>query len=341
MGDRVYRKREGGTFYGTIYERSGKRRQVCLWVRDRRAALAELRRLEREAHGAPADAAEEAPPRPLTEVLEQFLAYGLPERSEATREIHGYKAGHLGRILGEHDVNALTRIDFAKYLQQREAEGVVQHTRAKEAITMRMALRFAFENGLMARDPAGIVPKMKTGYVPRTRHLSPDEAERYVRSFKPARQAWILVGIYSGCRKSEINRIRWEHIDLENRILLAPGKKTPDAWRRLPLHPVLEALARELPRDRPTFVRPWPSPNSQLLIKARRLGIPRISPNDLRRTFASWLVQGGAPLKLVADLLGHRTTAMVEKVYGHLRAEHYRQAVDSLPSPAVREVGRR
>jgi hypothetical protein len=45
-----------------------------------------------------------------------------------------------------------------------------------------------------------------------------------------------------------------------------------------------------------------------------------VTPNDLPRTFASWLVQAGESLFVVATLLGHSSTRMVERVYGRLDA---------------------
>ena len=46
-----------------------------------------------------------------------------------------------------------------------------------------------------------------------------------------------------------------------------------------------------------------------------RLRIERVSPNDLRRTFASWLKQASVDSFVVAQLLGHSSSRMVEMVY--------------------------
>ena len=45
-------------------------------------------------------------------------------------------------------------------------------------------------------------------------------------------------------------------------------------------------------------------------------GIDRCSPNDLRRTFASWQVEAGVPLFPIAQAMGHKDTRMLERVYG-------------------------
>jgi len=51
-----------------------------------------------------------------------------------------------------------------------------------------------------------------------------------------------------------------------------------------------------------------------------KLKIPRCSPNDLRRTCATWLRAAGTPPHLIAPLMGHADSRMVERVYGRLEA---------------------
>ncbi|MDF1565862.1 MAG: tyrosine-type recombinase/integrase [Deltaproteobacteria bacterium] len=63
-------------------------------------------------------------------------------------------------------------------------------------------------------------------------------------------------------------------------------------------------------------------------------GVPRVSPNDLRRTCASWMVQGGVSNPKVAAWLGHTSTQMVDKVYGHLDLESLREAAGAVPKVA-------
>lgn len=62
-----------------------------------------------------------------------------------------------------------------------------------------------------------------------------------------------------------------------------------------------------------------------------------VSPNDLRRTFASWLAQRGVPLLTASQLMGHSTTKMLETVYARLGPQTMRDAIALLPdvSPAV------
>lgn len=70
----------------------------------------------------------------------------------------------------------------------------------------------------------------------------------------------------------------------------------------------------------------------------KRLGFQRVTPNDLRHTFVSWVKKSGVESYRVAKLLGHTSSRMVELVYGHLDAVAMAQAMGELPklSPALR-----
>ena len=62
------------------------------------------------------------------------------------------------------------------------------------------------------------------------------------------------------------------------------------------------------------------------------VGIASVSPNDLRRTFASWLAERGVPEVTVAQMLGHRSSAMVRRVYARIGTSAQHAAIAALPS---------
>jgi hypothetical protein len=64
--------------------------------------------------------------------------------------------------------------------------------------------------------------------------------------------------------------------------------------------------------------RPWLNVRRDLHEACERAGIPPVSPNDLRRTCATWLRAQGVPPHLIAPVMGHVDSRMVERVYGRL-----------------------
>ena len=85
-------------------------------------------------------------------------------------------------------------------------------------------------------------------------------------------------------------------------------------------------------------VRKWRNSTRDLERFCAAAAIQRCTSNDLRRTFASWLKQDGVDSMTVAQLMGHCSTAMVERVYGRLSMETYRNAVNRLPQRRIRRV---
>ena len=78
--------------------------------------------------------------------------------------------------------------------------------------------------------------------------------------------------------------------------------------------------------------RVWRNARRDLLEACERAGIERCSPNDLRRTFASWQVEAGVPLYPIAQAMGHKDTRMLERVYG-------RQTPEQLAAAMARAMG--
>ena len=124
------------------------------------------------------------------------------------------KAGHLLRLLGQIDGNALERDDVQTYVNKRLDEGAAGTTVSKELVTLRKALVLAHERKLMRPDPVTIIPKFRCRYVPRDRYRSEAEFAAVFHALPAQRRLGLLLAVYAGPRLSEIERLRWEHIDL-------------------------------------------------------------------------------------------------------------------------------
>ena len=349
--DRLYRKKKDGQpqgpWYGWYYpEPGGKARYVCLGVLDRTAAARRLRALEREA-AAHADRAANPVARvqgrsivdgegwTVLEAFEDFLGYGCRDRAESTRAMYVQKARHLLRVLGRDlQLETLTLEDVDAYLRTREREGAHPGTIYKEIVTLRQCLKWGKRRRRFTPDIGTVIPPVKNVYRPRKRHLRHHELPRLLEQLRLHRRWWVIVAIYTAGRRSEIERLRWAHVDLNGGWLALPGTKTRDAERTLPLHPVLLASLQAVPEAERTgpLVQPWPNVHKDLRAACERAGIEPVTPNDLRRTFASWLKQAGEDSMVVARLLGHTTTTMVERVYGHLVDDNFRHAIAKLPT---------
>lgn len=184
---------------------------------------------------------------------------------------------------------------------------------------------------------AGVAP-FKV-YLLRERYLAQEEALRLMAALegsdRPEARALRLL-LLTGARKSEILRLRWEHIRLDLRLLTVPLSKSGRP-RHIPLSDEAVSVIRSIPH---VPGNPWLFPGhapgkplSDIYLFWNRirqeLGLGDVRIHDLRHTFASFLVNTGHSLYEVQKLLGHsdpRTTMR----YAHLGQSALLAAVETV-----------
>jgi integrase len=330
MRDRLYKR--GKIYWARVPRPGGGTTRTSTHCTDRRAAEAAYARLEREAFGAPR-VPTDAPAYTVGQAVAALVADGCSGLAAGTIEMYEQKGGHLRRVIGDVDVNALALEDGKRYVAQRLAEGAARPTVQKELVTLRRALAGAHEVGLFTKDPRAVVPRFKVRYVPRRRWLTPDQAGALLGVLQLHRQLWVGVAVYTGARYSEIAGLRWDDIDFARKTVHLRGTKTEGSDRVVPLAaPLARALGRvRRGRHARLVVGAWGNVRRDLAAACARAKVPTVSPNDLRRTFASWLKQAGEDSFIVAQLLGHSSSRMVELVYGRLSEATMAGAISKLP----------
>jgi integrase len=165
---------------------------------------------------------------------------------------------------------------------------------------------------------------------PRNRWLTFDEEERLVQAAAPHLKPIIRFAVDTGGRRSELLKLDWRYVDLDNRrVTFIQTKNGEDRTVRL-CKRACETLAALSPKDSgPVFtyngkaLKDFKSSFDKARVKAR---IEDFRFHDLRHTFASRLVQGGVPLYNVMHLTGHKSLEMVQR-YAHLAPEFQEAAI--------------
>ena len=219
---------------------------------------------------------------------------------------------------------------------------------------LRVALRMAWENGKVETErPWRIVrlfPHMSSA---RVLHLSRDECRRLLSSCRPDVGRLVLGALYTGCRLTELTEMRCNQVGRDGYGIYIPPQKTlkprfvflPDeamAW-------FLNLIKGRRP-DEFVFMndntRRRIGPSNRLFKAAVfAAGLPRdFTFHGLRHTYASQLVQAGAPILAVADQLGHVSSRTVLETYGHLapqiRESEVRQRFTTLSTANARLAAR-
>jgi len=326
--ERLYRRTKRGVWYAWFYDEQMNRIRFSTHCRNRRAAEAVLAKAEQGAYGVGPGVRSYT----LAEAFGHLVESSCLDRSAATADMYERKAGHLLRLLGEtRRLSSLTMEAIWQYIAARQGEGAASGTIYKELVTLRRALKLARQNGKYRLDPSTVIPPFRNRYQPRDRWLTEPEFTKLFKELPAPRQLWLLFAVLAGPRLSELEKTRWEDVDLDGGWILLRGTKTEKARRRVPIAPALAVALSAAKQATGPVVQEWGSVRRDLKAACERAAITRVTPNDLRRTFASWLKQSGQDSLVVAKLMGHTSTRMVELVYGHLSSKEYRAAVEVLP----------
>jgi len=167
----------------------------------------------------------------------------------------------------------------------------------------------------------------------RVRFLSDDERQRLLdacqRSRNPDLYPVVLMALSTGARKNEILSLVWTAIDLSRQLVTFHYTKN-SARRSVPIAGELNRILQQRAKVRridTALVFPRPDGRAPIDIRTawetalRRAGIDDFRFHDLRHSTASYLAMSGASLAEIADVLGHRTLAMVKR-YAHLSDQH-------------------
>jgi integrase len=287
----------------------------------------------------------------LAEAIAHYMAKcERNERAEGTMSQYVAKAKQLFRVLG-----ALCRIDELRlshveaYFDAREREiralrpnsHRFKATIGKELGLLRSALRYmAKQRGpdgqkLYRWDTDEIFPEGVIGhYKPVDRALTRTEYYQLYAALPVDRREYLQAFCGFGVRDSELYRITTADFDPNARMVRIPGTKTAAAERWMPVHEDLfDILLRRselTPLGEPLFPH-WRNVRRDLEQACKRAGIRHVSPNDLRRSFASWQAEGGVPEAVTASLMGHTSSQMIRRVYGRIGSDAKREALTKLP----------
>ena len=276
--------------------------------------------------------------------VEGFLALLASRRAPRTVEAYTRDLAQLADWLGQPVGSATTEV-LERWLAEMRAEGLAATTIARRIAAVRAFYRHQLL--LAARDDnpaAALELPRRSRKLPRT--LSASEAEQLIeaasgttpRAMRDRALVELLYG--AGLRVSEATGLHRRAVDLEERLVRALGKGSKE--RIVPLgRPAVDALRRYIAMGRPHLDRrnrpelflnarggPLTRAGAFLILRrlAEKAGLEptRVHPHLLRHSFATHLLEGGADLRSVQELLGHADLSTTE-LYTHVSDRRRRE----------------
>ncbi len=281
--------------------------------------------------------------------LEGFLALLAARRAPKTVEAYRRDLTALGAYLGKPVAKA-TLEELELYTAQLRADGLAGSTIARRTAAARSFYRHQQLLGTRDDNPAAAVQLARRAK-PLPKSLSPGEAERLIQAAagtqpRDLRNHALIELLYgAGLRVSEAVGLDKAGVDLDDRLVRVIGKGGKERVVPVGRH-AAESLRRYLARGRPFLDRRH---RPELFLNARGGGLTRagaflilrkvaekagldplrVHPHLLRHSFATHLLEGGADLRSVQEMLGHAdlsTTELYTHVTDKRRRELYFQA---------------
>jgi integrase len=291
---------------------------------------------------------------------DQWLASKLDLAPKTRDRYEGIIRAHVRPRWGNVPLHKVTHAELQRWVAGIDAAPA---TIKKVHRVMSMLLAYAMKDGRLAVNPAANIslPRVRT---PEKRYLSHEQVYRLAETVGPEYRLIVQFLAYTGLRWGEMAALRVHRIDFLRRRALIAESVTPvkgvmtfgdtkgHERREVPIPPFLiEELARHVAGRRPDelvftglrgAVMRYPVFQRGALNRAcEALGIPRLTPHELRHTAASLAIASGADIKVVQQMLGHKTATMTWDTYGHLygdRLDVVADAMDAARTAALTDV---
>ena len=254
------------------------------------------------------------------------------------RKVAGlYLAGILGERLSRVTAERLRRI-------HKSIESKAQANNVKRIVSS--VFNYATEMGMTnAPNPVGRIKEYLIQS--RERFIRQDELPRFFAAVAESPLGdFFLLAILTGARRSNLQAMRWQDVNLERAVWTIPKTKN-GLPQTIPLPPEAVAILEHRKAEaihRETFVFPGPGKTGHLMEPKRAwdavlkaAGIEDLRIHDLRRTLGSWQARQGASLAIIGKSLGHRTH-QATAIYARLDLDPVRQSVESATA-AMFEAG--
>jgi len=290
------------------------------------------------------------------EVIERFVSHLALERRLSPNTVDAYRRDvlQLARFI-DRIGTSLAAVDYPllrRFLAQQSTLGYSRASIARRVASIRTFYRWANGRGVVAVDPASMLGRPKVvsrlpsvlrpsdaaALVESPAAVSKDAAPTQPEAFSLRDRAVLELMYGSGLRVGEICGLTLDRVDLARGRVLVLGKGSKE--REVPLSDYAISALEEYLR----FARPFVAPESStslffnrrrkpmserdaraMVEKYRKLTLSdrHASPHTLRHSYATHLLEGGADIRAVQELLGHASLATTQR-YTHVSKSRLR-----------------
>jgi excisionase family DNA binding protein len=321
------RKRKNGSvrWYLDYWDAKGKRIQrVAAHASSREEALVALKSAVLDVHyrecGIP------SPPQKLSfsDFSRMYLENYAKVNKRSWKDDSYRLEARMKPYFGSYQLEEITPLMVEKYRAQRLKEGVTRSTVNRETTILKKMFNLAIDWNLAAQNPVLKVKLFSEKDTQKERILTCEEEVALLAESPAFLRPILEVALNTGMRRGEILNLTWEQVDLSKKLIVVRQTKSGKD-RAIPINDSLYGILRalkaldgrqELVFPNPMTGKPYTEVKKSFKLACKRAGIAGLRFHDLRHTFASRLIEAGADIVTVRDLLGHFSVKMTQR-YTH------------------------
>lgn len=269
----------------------------------------------------------------MYEIISQYIEYLELEKGLSKNTIDSYRRDLYGltEFAGE-DINKIDRQNINSYIRSLKENNLKPTSIIRKVATIRGFFKWVYSIGIISKNPASAIEQPKVPQkLPKV--VSVKEIEEMLHSNLNSTQALIMELLYSaGLRVSELVNLKVNDIDIASKYVRCFGKGSKE--RIIPIgQKAIEKLENYLP-ERELVIKKFNIDTKRLFINEKgrllnrqdvynfihqrgKLIHKNISPHTLRHSFATHLLENGADLRVVQELLGHSDVSTTQ-LYTHI-----------------------
>ena len=282
----------------------------------------------------------------MFQIIAQYLEYLELEKGLSQNTIDAYRRDLSEFALDNDDINSIDRIKINSHIRNLREKKLAPTSIIRKVASLRGFFKWATSFGVIDKNPAATLEQPKTPQrLPKV--ISAKEIEDMLHNNLTPLEHVIMELLYScGLRVSELVNLKTTDIDLSSKYVRCFGKGSKE--RIIPIGEIAKKVIKDYLPQRDLLIKKYSLNTKTLLILENGRLINRqdiysfihaqgklihknISPHTLRHSFATHLLENGADLRVVQELLGHSDVSTTQ-LYTHISKKRLKEVYFSINS---------
>ena len=280
----------------------------------------------------------------MYQIIGEYLEYLELEKGLSQNTIDAYRRDLSDFAQNVEDIHTINRMNINAYVRTLRERKLAPTSVIRKVASLRGFFKWATSSGILEKNPAATLEQPKTPQrLPKV--VSVKEIDEMLHNNLTPLELVMMELLYScGLRVSELVNLKLNDIDLSSKYIRCFGKGSKE--RIIPIGEQAKAMLKEYFPTRDLLIKKYNLTTKNLLIKDNGHFVTRqdvynfihaqgklihknISPHTLRHSFATHLLENGADLRVVQELLGHSDVSTTQ-LYTHISKKRLKEVYFSI-----------